>query len=164
MVGSFIHWLGNTSLSLFVQNVLWIIPAVQSVHILSVAIILSSVGMLVLRVFGLAGLHSTMSEMVQRYMPWIWWSLFVQLATGIILIIGEPHRELTNAAFQLKMVLVLLAVIGLRVFQRRVTRNPGRCGRGIGDGRWKLAAASTMVLFFAIAVAGRWIAYTVTIY
>ena len=39
---AFAEWLGQTPLSLTIQNVTWIIPAVQSVHILCIAIVVSS--------------------------------------------------------------------------------------------------------------------------
>ena len=46
MIQSFCDWLSNTSLSLTIQTVMWIIPVVQTVHILCVAVVMSSMAML----------------------------------------------------------------------------------------------------------------------
>ncbi len=161
MIVHYIEWLGNTQLSQFIQNVLWIIPAVQSIHIIAVAVVLSSTGMVALRFFGLAGAKESVAVVAERYISRLWWCLLVLLVTGTILVIGEPFRELINPAFQVKMALVACAVVGMRWFQLSVRRNPAAWDRLAGETRWKAAAVGTMTVFFMIAIAGRWIAYTV---
>lgn len=165
MLQHFAVWLATTSVSMFIQNVLWIIPAVQTVHILAIAAVMSSVAMINLRIFGLAGRGSTVAETANRYVPWIWAALVVLAVTGIVLITGEPVRSLTNPAFQLKMAMLVVAIIVTALFQGTVRRNAAF---------WDLAprsaptaramALATMVLWCAIAVAGRWIAYMVLDY
>ncbi len=164
MLANFIQWLGQTAASDYIQNQLWVIPAVQSVHIIVVAIVLSSVGMIVLRFFGLASMRESVAVIVQRYIPRIWWCLLVLLLTGSILIAGEPNRELTNQAFWFKMFLVASAAVGMFIFQHSVKRNPAAWEKDAGEMRWKAVAFASMLLFFAIAVAGRWIAYMVVVY
>jgi uncharacterized membrane protein SirB2 len=161
MLMHFSKWLAATPISNLIQNVLWIIPLVQTIHILSIAIVLSSVGMVVLRILGMAGLRSTFSGTAERYLPWIWGALTVLLCSGAVLVTGEPVRSLTNPTFQLKMCLLLVAVLITLAFQVTVHRNarfwdfaPSRFGAA------KLFAVGAFVLWLAIAVAGRWIAYT----
>lgn len=165
MLQHFAHWLSSTPISTFIQNVLWIIPAVQTVHILAIAVVLSSVAMIDLRIFGLAGRRATLAETADRYAPWIWWGLLVLAVTGVTLVTGEPVRSLTNPAFQLKMAMLALAVAVTIAFQLSVRRNAG-----VWDisprvaGPIRAAALATLLLWFAIAVAGRWIAYMVLDY
>jgi hypothetical protein len=161
MLMHFSKWLAGTPVSDLIQNVLWIIPLVQTIHILAIAVVLSSVGMVVLRILGLAGLRSTFSETAERYIPWIWGALVVLLCSGAILVTGEPVRSLTNPTFQLKMALLLAAVLITVAFQITVHRNarfwdfaPTRFGAA------KIFAVCAFMLWLAIAVAGRWIAYT----
>src|SRR5713226_3199506 len=103
------QWLAGTSVSRGVQQVLWLIPLLQAIHILAIAMVLSSVAMVELRILGLAR-SQTMAQTARRFVPWIWWGLVVLAATGIVLIVGEPKRALPNPAFQLKMLLLALAV------------------------------------------------------
>src|SRR3569833_1633610 len=102
MLSNFIAWLAATPASDVIQNVLWVIPAVQVVHILCVCLVLSSVGMIALRLMGLAGMRTSVADTAKRYVPWIWGSIVILAITGATLITGEPRRELSNPAFQLK--------------------------------------------------------------
>ena len=164
MLQHFAGWLAQTGPSQFIQNVLWIIPAVQTVHILAIAAVLSSVAMIDLRILGLAG-RATMAETADRYLPWIWWGLLALAVTGVTLITGEPVRSLTNPAFQIKMGLLIAAVAITLVFQRTVRRHaPAWEAPGPAAGTIRAAALATLLLWFAIAVAGRWIAYMILNY
>jgi len=165
MLQQFAGWLSHTPVSQFIQNVLWIIPAVQTVHILAIASVLSSVAMIDLRIFGFAGRGMTMADTAGRYAPWIWWSLLVLALTGVTLITGEPVRSLTNPAFQIKMALLATAMVVTLVFQRAIRRKAGAWDAAPRlPAAVRIAALATLVLWFAIAVFGRWIAYRILNY
>src|SRR5262245_9810978 len=106
----FSDWLAQTNASMTIQRQLWIIPLVQTIHILAIAVVLSSVGMIDLKILGLAGGNQTMTETARRFTPWIWTGLAVLLLSGLILIVGEPVRELGVSVFWVKMGLLLVAV------------------------------------------------------
>ena len=98
-------------------------------------------------------------------MPWIWGALAVLAVTGVTLVTGEPVRSLTNPAFQLKMLMLLAAVIVTVAFQMTVRRNAGLWDQSPQAApAIKIVALMTLLLWFAIAVAGRWIAYMVLDY
>jgi hypothetical protein len=81
------------------------------------------------------------------------------------LITGEPVRSLTNPAFQTKMVLLLVAITVTICFQRSVRRSSLLWDAGArSPAAIRVAAVGTLLLWFAIAVAGRWIAYMVLEY
>ena len=81
------------------------------------------------------------------------------------MITGEPERALTNPAFQLKMVLLVLAVLVTFAFHRSVRKSSLTWGADSSSpGLIRAAALATLLLWFAIAVAGRWIAYAVVSY
>jgi hypothetical protein len=165
MLQHFAVWLASTPVSVFIQNVLWIIPAVQTVHILAIAVVMSSVAMIDLRIFGLAGRGDTMGQTADRYVPWIWTALAVLAVTGVTLITGEPVRSLVNPAFQLKMALMLAAIIVTTVFQVTVRRNARFWDLSPASApAARVMALATLFLWFAIAIAGRWIAYMILNY
>jgi len=162
---NFASWLSGTPPSQLIQNVLWIIPLVQTLHILAIAVVLSSVAMIDLRIFGLVGQRATMTQTADRFVPWLWWGLLVLAVTGVTLITGEPIRSLTNPAFQTKMVLLLGAIAVTICFQRSVRKNAVRWEARVRQpAAIRIAAVGTLLLWFAIAVAGRWIAYMVLAY
>src|SRR5215510_360061 len=117
------QWLAATPLSRGIASVLWLIPVLQAIHILAIAAVLSAVMMVDLRILRLAGHSQTMTETAGRFVPWVWTSLVVLAATGVLLIIGEPKRSLLNPAFQLKMLLLALAIAMTLAFQVSLRRN-----------------------------------------
>src|SRR5580765_6397037 len=106
----FCAWLENTPMSQTIQTVDWIVPAVQTVHILAIAAVMSSMLMINLRLIGVMGRDQPLPAFSRRFLPVIWWSFPVLLATGAIMAIGEPVRSIENWIFQMKMCLVIVAI------------------------------------------------------
>jgi uncharacterized protein DUF6644 len=159
-VQEFSDWLAATPLSMQIKTVDWIIPTVQTIHILSISIVMSSVAMVYLRVLGLLSRAQPLAAVAYRFVPWIWWTLLVLLVSGTTLIIAEPGRSLGNPAFILKMSM-LATVLVLTLFFQRGLRHDARfwessSGRRIGA---RLIAAASLVFWVGIVFAGRWIAY-----
>jgi hypothetical protein len=119
---NFASWLAHTSVSDLVQRTLWLIPVLQTIHIIAVAMVWSSVGIIELRILGL-GRSQTMAQMAHRFIPWIWVGIVVLALTGAVLIVGEPDRSLPNPAFQLKMAALMVAVGLTLAFEQSVRRN-----------------------------------------
>jgi hypothetical protein len=154
------EWLAGTALSNTIQNVSWIIPTVQTVHIVCVAIVISSVFLVDMRILGIFAPSQSLASLSDRFLTWIWWAILVLLVTGTLLIIGEPTRSLLNPAFGAKM-LMLLIVAGLtRVIQRPLAGDAGYWD--VSSARRatvKGIAVASLVLWSCIVFAGRWIAY-----
>lgn len=156
---AFAQWLANTSFSQGVQRTLWLIPVLQSIHILGIAVVLSSVAMIELRIVGVVK-SQTMVQTAHRFLPWLWAGLILLAATGILLIIGEPKRSLPNPAFQLKMLMLALALVMALAFHASLRPDGTFWTRSSNGGRLtRVLAVLVFPLWCAIAVAGRWIAY-----
>lgn len=153
---NFCNWLSNTPISLKIQTVLWIIPAVQTVHILCVSIVISTMAMLDLRLLGVTGRSQPVSSAVSRWVPWVWGTLPVMLLTGCILIVGEPTRELMNPYFRAKMAMLAAVVVITLIVHLRSKDAAYWESRSIAA---KFAGSVSLLLWVAIIAAGRWIAY-----
>lgn len=157
MIREFCDWLSATPLSQHIQDALWVIPTVQTVHIVSIAIVMTSMAMLDLRLVGLAGRRQSLTDMGARFLPWVWVALLILLCSGSILIIGEPRRDLRNQVFWLKMSLLAVALILTWTFQYML-----RHRKGFWESH-RLAAtllgSVSLVVWVGIIAAGRWIAY-----
>jgi len=138
----FCAWLEQTPLSQAIQVTGWAVPALQTIHILAVAAVMASALMLSLRLAGMVWRDEPLPRVYARFRPVIWWSLPLLLATGAVMIIGEPARSLENPVFQLKMTLLVSAIV--------VTLLPFRN---------RIVAVASLALWCAIVLAGRWIAY-----
>jgi hypothetical protein len=157
---SFCDQLSATPFSQAIQTTDWIIPAVQTVHIIAVATVITSIVLVDLRLMGFAARKQSIAAVANRYLPPVWYALPVLLATGATLIIAEPSRALQNPIFMLKMGLLLLAVGVTLVCQLPLRKDAGYWDESESRRRKvRLIGFLSLPLWIAILFAGRWIAY-----
>lgn len=159
MINQLCDWLAATTLSQSLQTTSWAVPLIQTVHILGIAIMLTSMAMLALRLLGLAGKQQSMQQVAARLLPWMWRTLVVMLATGALLIIAEPGRSLPNPMFQLKMALLVSVLVLSYVIEHSRRAAVVRSIPGGAIAGAPLLGLLTLVAWTGIVVAGRWIAY-----
>lgn len=139
----------------------WAIPIMQIIHILAIAGSFSAVLMLNMRIFNFAG-HATLAETSRRYTKVLWWALAIVIASGVAMLFGDTVRNLLNAIFWIKMILVVTAILVTLAFTkslgRRTATANGIGGEVVGGGT-KGTAVFLIILWIAIMFCGRWIAY-----
>jgi hypothetical protein len=157
---AFIQWLQSTPLSLSVRRIGWLIPMMQTLHILANGLVLSAIIMIDLRVWRGAGAEP-LADRVRRLLPWLWAALGVLAVTGLVLVLGTPRRTLLDPTFQVKMLIMLVAIVAtlaLSAMLRRVA--PERVAAGVAGIFASVAGAATLLLWLGATIAGRgrWIA------
>ena len=156
----FAHWLAQTRISLAIQTHFWVIPTVQSIHIVAIGIVMSSVLMMDLRVFGWAGTDQTVTQMTRRFAPWLWSALGMLLMTGVAMVVGEPVRELLSLSFWLKMSLIIVGAALAAGFQMTLGRHEHDWEESFVNRRTtKCLAMATFLVWCSIVILGRLIAY-----
>jgi hypothetical protein len=153
-------WLAATSLSHTIQTAGWIIPALQTIHILCVAVLFSAAVLVDLRVWRLFLRDLPLRDVGRRFLPLIWPVVLILLVTGGLLIVGEPRRSLLNATFYIKMALLAFALALTGLLQWSLA-SPGfwdkdNARRVAG----RLAATASLLAWCGVIFAGRFIAYT----
>jgi hypothetical protein len=161
VLSEFSKWLAATPLSHVIQTTKWVIPALQTIHILSVAVVFSSAVLVDLRLWRLLNRDVPLPELARRFLPAIWPVLLVLLITGSLLIIGEPKRSLLNSAFYLKMALLAVAIVLTAWLQWSLSSSPNFWDKNRGRRMaGQFAATLSILVWCGILFAGRWIAYT----
>ena len=157
----FAEWLSITALSMFVRtHQAWAIPTIQSIHILAIGVVVGSVFLMSLRIFGLAGMDQTVRQINRRFSPWLTWALWVLAATGVLLIFGEPARELLAFSFWLKMTLLAAVIAIAASFVITVKKHEAVWDEQLAKRTSvRVTAAVTLVGWFCIILLGRLIAY-----
>jgi len=154
-------WLAATPLSHTIQTNSWVIPTLQTIHILSVAILFSSAILVDLRFYRALQRDVPLADVARRFLPTIWPVLLILLTTGSLLIIAEPQRSLLNNTFYLKMALLAVAVVLTLALQSSLRAAPEFWERDRGRRiAGQLAATVSILVWCGILFAGRWIAYT----
>jgi hypothetical protein len=158
-VTDFAAWLSQTALSVAIQSHEWIIPTIQSIHIIAIGVVLSSVFMIDLRIFGLAGRDQSLVETTERFGPWLSGALIFLLATGIVMVIGEPARELLAFSFWFKMCLIAIGTTIATAFRIALRRNEHYWEKSVVSWRIKSLALLTLLVWLGVVILGRLIAY-----
>ncbi|HEX6999950.1 MAG TPA: DUF6644 family protein [Gammaproteobacteria bacterium] len=154
----FAQWLQATRFSVTVQSVEWIIPTLQSIHILMIGVVFVSILMVALRVLGRVRTDETLAQVWNRFAPWMWVGIVVMAVTGVLLVIGEPVREFTALSFWIKMALIVVGVASALLFGRAARAAAAEGPAQLSPGM-KSMAVGTIVLWLAIIFLGRAIAY-----
>ncbi|MEJ0035633.1 MAG: DUF6644 family protein [Gammaproteobacteria bacterium] len=170
--------LEDSAISQAIKVAGWIIPLLQSIHIVTIGVVFVSSLMIALRVFGRMRADEPFPVVWKRFAPWMWIGLVVMVITGVFLVLGEPVREFTALSFWLKMTLLAVAVIITAIFGR--TFGPAAASRAAGSAAQaagayaptrdefspgaKAVAGGIMVIWLAIIFLGRAIAYDVEVW
>jgi len=156
MVADFSAWLNSTWLSWAVSGGYpWLWPAAETLHFMGLSLLVGAVGMLDLRMIGMA--RGLPIASVQKLMPWAVLGFVVNLITGLLFFIGEPQRYVTNIAFLMKMLFIVLA--GVNVFLFYATGLHKRVDETAPGGEAPLGArivgAASLVLWIGVVYWGR---------
>jgi hypothetical protein len=156
MMAELSQWIGSLPISMAMRRITWLVPMLQTVHILSIGIVLSSVVMIGLRVWG-ASPSGTAIGRSERFMPWMWTALAAATLSGIALMFGSP-RSFRDGAFVAKLYMMGGATVATAALPIMLRRN-GCGGRDAGVPA-QLVGIAALVLWLGATLAGRgrWIA------
>ena len=90
----------------------------------------------------------------------IWAGFWIQVVSGLLLLIAYPTKALTNPVFYIKLVLIALGVVALKRIERQLSLDAAARDSAPAVGRslalWMLG------LWLGVLTAGRALAYTAT--
>lgn len=154
------QWLEQTSLGLWVRDSRWGFPVIETFHLFGIISLVGSTSVLDLRFWGILFKDEPVSSLVGRLVPWAWIGFTMQVVTGALLFSSEATRCYSNTAFLIKMGLIALAGVNALVFHTTTYKHVARwdADRESPAGA-KLAGLFSILLWFGIVAAGRWIAY-----
>jgi len=139
----FFEWCGNTWLGSTVRDTVWAFPVIETFHLLALAVLLGSVLIVNLRVFGLGARFSPLSSELE---PWLRASVAILLITGVLLFLSEPMKCYESVSFPLKIALIVVAIATHFTIQRKWAAS-------------KLGASVSIALWAGIGILGKGIPY-----
>ena len=152
--------LADSKFSLWLQDHFYAIPTFQTLHILAIAVLFSSTLLMGLRVLGVNGKDQSLEAAYRRYRPWIWSSIGVLVLSGIILVIAEPVRNLTNPVFWTKRTLLVIGALGTLGLQSGIRHRMAAWEVSpAGHATLRGGAFALILLWLLVIACGRWIAY-----
>ena len=126
-------------------------PVLESLHIVGIALLLGSLVVFELRVWGRGGSIDSAS-LARLALPVSVAGFCLAAATGLVMFASQAEEILTNRAFVLKMLLLMLA--GLNALWFHASGSVASTGRLA-----RVQTALSLGLWLGVIICGRWIAY-----
>jgi hypothetical protein len=158
LIAEFLQWLQGTALAVSVSE-RWF-PLVESVHVITMAMVAGTIFIVDTRLMGLTSRSLAFSYLSDRLLPWTWWAFACSVVTGTLLFMANATGYYDNAPFRWKMILMLLAGINMFYFQLVTFRSVARWDLGHPPLPARTAGISSIVLWSGVIGFGRWIGFT----
>jgi hypothetical protein len=131
-----------------------LIAGFQVFHVMGFVLLLAALVLISLRLLGLILTQQPVPEVASQALRLVWSGLALAVVSGILMFIGSPKHYFYNPAFDVKMVLLLVAVLVQTLLFRKVanTENPNP---------WlaRTTVAVSLGFWFAVSMAGRAIGF-----
>ena len=112
-----------------------------------------------IRILGLAA-DLPLAPLKKLY-RFIWAGFWIQVASGILLLIAYPTKSLTNPLFYLKLTLIALALVFMQRLKNRVFNDPSLSEAAM-MAKGRVFAIWSLIFWIGVVTAGRLLAYTYT--
>jgi hypothetical protein len=153
-------WLEQSSMGTSIRESVWLFPIIETVHIFGIVVLVGSTSVLDLRLLGWTLRDKPVSKMAWRFLPWAWIGFTLQVVTGVLLFSSEATKMYDNLGFRIKMVLIVVAGINALVFHTVAYQSVDKWENDpVGPIGARIAGLASIILWFGIVAAGRWIAY-----
>jgi uncharacterized membrane protein len=157
---TFAQWLEQTSMGTAIRESLWLFPVIETVHIFGIILLVGGTSILDLRLMGLTFRDEPVSKLSQRFLPWAWAGFIIQVTTGLLMFASEATKMYVNTAFRYKMLMILVAGVNAFVFHSLAYQSVGKWDKDpVAPVSARVAGLLSILLWFGIVAAGRWIAY-----
>jgi hypothetical protein len=149
----------TSTLAALVKESVWAYPALETIHIIGLGLLFGAIVAFDLRVLGL-NMALSVSRLGQHLLPWVWTGFGLNAMSGILLFVSDASDFAANPALRAKLFLILIAGLNAYFFRKRIAPRFGNWDQNVrSPAQARLSAASSIVLWIAIVVAGRMIAY-----
>jgi hypothetical protein len=152
-------WLENSALAEAIRQWVWAYPLIETLHILSITILVGSVAMFDLRLLGMSR-HVLVTDMAGHLLPWSYISFGAVIFSGFLLFATDAPAIALNWAFRLKLVLIFSAGINAIAFHWKFYPSVQQWNRGVKPPLMVRAIAIiSLILWIAVITCGCLIAY-----
>jgi len=151
---SFAVWLRETQMSEAIRVLPWLWPVGEILHFFGLSLLVGVAGFFDLRLLGF--MRRVPLDAAWSLMPWARIGFGISAATGVMFFVGAPDQYISNLAFVMKLIFLLIAggnalyfevAYGKRVAESRDGEDPPRAYKGI--------AAVSLVSWFCVVYWGR---------
>jgi hypothetical protein len=156
-IPQFFKTLEESWLSMWVRdNPFW---AILTIHALGMAMLVGASTIIGLRILGVA--PALPLAPLRRLYGMIWFGFWVQVVSGLLLLIGYPTKSFTNLDFYLKLILIAFGMVAMQMLKKRVFSDPNMSESDMMV-KGKALAIWSLLFWLAAVTSARMLAYTYT--
>jgi hypothetical protein len=150
------EWSDHTRVAIAIRNSRWLFPIIETLHLLALALLLGTIIVMGLRLFGAVMRRQLVSEVAKQLSPWTLGALCVVLPSGWLLFASEAFKCYDSIPFRVKMVCLFLALVyHFTVYRKIIRADEGRVTASVK----RFAGIISLVLWFSVGLAGRGIGF-----
>jgi putative copper export protein len=150
----FFNWHNTSWLGQSISGSIWLFPAIETVHILAMAMMFGGLIVLNLRLMGLGMTTMPLPKLSKTLMPFVNWGLVIMLITGYAMFASEALKSFANDGFKFKMAFLGLSLLfQYTVYRAVLKKDEGQRPAG------PLFAIISLVLWFCVGAGGRAIGF-----
>ena len=139
-------------------------PLIESIHVLSICLVVGSIFVVDLRLLGLASIRRPVGRVINGVLPLTWSAFAMAVASGSLLFISNATKYLANGYFVAKLFLILAAGLNMAIFHAISARDLPRWENDTPPPlRARLAGGLSILLWVAVVACGRWIGFTMQV-
>lgn len=143
----------------WMREALWAYPAVETVHIIGLALLFGTIVIVDLRLLGL-GRNVSAVAVTRSVLPWTLAGFCVAAATGSLMFTAHAGELVTLPIFLLKMSLIVLGGVNAALLRVGALRSAGRWDLAVlPPPRVRVAAGLSLLLWICVIACGRLLAY-----
>jgi hypothetical protein len=158
-----LDWANTVSQTDWAQNIAgsWMFPLLETIHVFSLIAVLGTIALVDCRLIGLANRDYRVTTLSRAALPWTWVGFALAVISGALMTVGQAGEYITNPAFQLKLLLIVLAGLNMALFHVIPWRTVGSWDSGAAPPvAARLAGGLSLALWVGVIACGRWIAFT----
>lgn len=139
---------------------LWLFPAVETLHIVGLALLVGSIAVLDLRLLGLSR-SIPVRRLAAHVLPWAIASFLLIVPSGLAMFVAHAGDYIGNNTFVLKICLIFAAGVNAAVFHAGVFRSAAAWDANVMPPlAARACAALSLLLWMSVIACGRFLAYT----
>jgi hypothetical protein len=161
----FIAYFENSALADNIRENDLLFPLIESVHVLSICLVVGSILVVDLRLLGLASINRPVNRVTSGILPLTWTAFAMAVASGGLLFISNATKYLENGYFVAKIFLILAAGLNMAVFHAISARDlPKWENETTLPLPARLAGGLSILLWVSVVTCGRWIGFTMQVH
>jgi hypothetical protein len=152
----FFEWCEGTLLGTVVRESIYAFPLIEATHLVALCVMGGALILVDLRMLGVGMREQPIAALAAGVRPWLVGAVALMLGTGVLLFLAEAIKCFYNTAFWVKMLTLPVALVFTF---------------GVRDRRWllegletskrsRLVGSASLLLWFVVAAAGRWIGFS----